>query len=91
MRRRHYLIVVSRNACCNECGTALREGGDAVFRHTPKEIFCLNCSGQLGLKPRPSVIWEKRQRKRHKNPIGPLIDPELRDPELPQERPNAHD
>ncbi len=71
MRGRHYLCVVSRDGCCNECGTSLRIGADAVYRHTPREIFCLNCSSQLALKPRPSLAWErKEQRKRKKRRAG---------------------
>ena len=63
MAGRHYLTVVSRHCCCNECGGSLREGREAVYRHTPKEILCKRCADRGQLKPRPSLRWEKQRSK----------------------------
>ena len=40
MAGRHYLTIVSRHCSCNACGGSLREGGECVYRHTPREILC---------------------------------------------------
>lgn len=63
MAGRHYLTIVSRHCCCNECGSSLREGAEAVYRHTPREILCKGCAGGRELRARPSERWEKQQRK----------------------------
>jgi hypothetical protein len=44
MAGRHYLTIVSRPCCCNECGGSLREGRECVYRHTPREILCAMCA-----------------------------------------------
>jgi hypothetical protein len=31
MAGRHYLTIVSRHCCCNECGASLRAGREAVY------------------------------------------------------------
>ena len=63
MAGRHYLTVVSRHCCCNECGGSLQEGREAVYRHAPKEILCKQCAAVRQLRPRPSERWEKQQKK----------------------------
>lgn len=65
MRSRHYLTIVTRDGSCNGCGKALRKGrGDeAVYRHTPREIVCLSCATERGIKWRTSRSWERAQRK----------------------------
>ena len=61
---RHYLTPVSRHCCCNRCGSSLRAGrDDCVYRHTPREIFCLNCANTKKVRYRLSQRWERRKKK----------------------------
>jgi len=60
---RHYLTIVSRSACCNNCGSSLRAGGECVYRYEPREILCKDCADAQGLHYRPSRSWERRNRK----------------------------
>jgi hypothetical protein len=72
-RARHFLTPVSRNCCCNRCGTSLRDGrDDCVYRHTPREILCLNCANLERIPYRPSSKWERRHSKRNGQPIRPV-------------------
>lgn len=64
---RFFLIVSTRRGSCNRCGTAFHPGDDAVFRKRPGAIYCLNCSGLLNLKPRPSERWEAKHRPRRRS------------------------
>lgn len=59
---RWWLTVVARTTCCAVCGMVLREGGEMVYRHTPREARCTSCAGGLGY--RPSVRWERARRAR---------------------------
>ena len=61
---RHYLTIVKRACCCNRCGERLGEGAESVYRHTPKQIICLNCATVLGIKYRPSLRWERQKSDR---------------------------
>jgi hypothetical protein len=61
---RHYLTIVSRRACCNRCGGSLREGAECVYRHTPREILCVLCADDKKIHYRPSMRWERLQRRR---------------------------
>ena len=64
MRARHFLTPVQRNCCCNRCGDSLRAGrDDCVYRHTPREILCLNCANveQIPLSPVEQVGGEGPQ------------------------------
>ena len=61
---RHYLTIVSRPVCCNRCGGSLREGVECVYRHTPREILCLRCADLEQIYYRPSMRWERSQRRR---------------------------
>ena len=63
MAGRHYLTIVSRHCCCNQCGGRLREGRECVYRHAPKEILCTTCAAVQGLRPRPSERWETGRRR----------------------------
>jgi hypothetical protein len=68
MTGRHYRTVVSRHASCNDCGGALREGRECVYRHTPREILCVRCADGRGLQPRLSERWENwRAKQRHQS------------------------
>jgi hypothetical protein len=60
---RWYLTIVSRKCCCNRCGRTLRDGGELVYRHRPKEVVCLDCPNRDGVRYRPSVRWERRNSK----------------------------
>lgn len=62
---RHYLTIVSRSACCNKCGGSLREGAECVYRHTPREILCVQCADLEQIYYRPSMRWERSQRPRN--------------------------
>jgi hypothetical protein len=66
MAGRHYRTIVSRHASCNNCGGALREGRECVFRYAPKEILCICCADVRGLQPRLSERWEKWRAKQEK-------------------------
>jgi hypothetical protein len=61
---RYYLTVVSRSACCNKCGGALRKGAECVYRYTPRTILCTFCADSQSIRYRPSKSWERRNRKR---------------------------
>lgn len=63
MASRHYLTIVSRPACCNECGGSLRTGAECVYRFTPREILCVTCAEASKVHYRPSLRWEKSQRR----------------------------
>jgi hypothetical protein len=63
MATRHYLTIISRPCCCNECGGSLREGRECVYRHTPREILCVLCAQARKIKPRPSERWENQKKK----------------------------
>ena len=65
MKGRHYLTIVSRDCCCNSCGTSLRKArqDEAVYRHTPREILCLTCATKSGVQYRPSRTWERAKRR----------------------------
>jgi hypothetical protein len=64
-RARLFLTPVQRNCCCNRCGDSLRAGrDDCVYRHTPREILCLNCANVEQIPYRPSSKWEAKGRKR---------------------------
>jgi hypothetical protein len=64
MAERHYLTIVSRACCCNACGGFLRNGAECVYRHTPRAILCKPCADAQGLRYRPSIRWERQQRKK---------------------------
>lgn len=66
MRSRHYLTITARDCCCNACGRSLRKSreDEAVYRHEPREILCLTCATERGVKYRPSQSWERAQRKK---------------------------
>jgi hypothetical protein len=68
---RHYLTPVKRNCCCNRCGTSLRVGHECVYRHTPREILCLDCANRERVRYRPSMRWERRNRKRKGGKLVP--------------------
>lgn len=63
---RHYLTIVSRPCCCNTigCGRSLRRGAECVYRHTPREILCVDCARRRGIAARPSLRWERQARRK---------------------------
>ena len=63
MRSRHYLTIVTRSCCCNDCGKPLRRGAESVYRYEPREIVCLTCAELRGLDYRLSQSWERAKRK----------------------------
>jgi len=58
---RYYLTIVSRKSRCKQCRGVLT--AECVYRHEPREILCLPCSDERGLKPRPSLKWERARAK----------------------------
>ncbi|KAA0275383.1 MAG: hypothetical protein EDQ89_00175 [Acidobacteria bacterium] len=64
MRSRHYLTMISRNCCCNACGTALRRSrhDEAVYRHEPREILCLSCATERQIDYRTSRSWDRKRK-----------------------------
>ncbi len=68
---RHYLTIVSRAACCNKCGGSLRKDAECVYRHTPKQILCVPCADLERISYRPSLRWERRNRKRKNGKFVP--------------------
>jgi hypothetical protein len=68
---RHYLTIVSRAACCNRWGGSLRDGAECVYRHTPKQIICVACADSQEIYYRPSMRWERRNRKRKGGKLVP--------------------
>lgn len=64
-RARHFLTPVARNCCCNRCGTSLRvDRHDCVYRHTPREILCIDCANVEQIHYRTSSRWDAANRKR---------------------------
>lgn len=63
MKARHYLTIVQRDCCCNDCGKRLRKGGEAIFRYEPKEIICTGCAERRGIKYRTSRSWERKRQR----------------------------
>ena len=61
---RYYLTIVSRAACCNECGGSLRNGAECVYRHTPREILCKLCADSQKIHYRPSTRWERLRKSK---------------------------
>ncbi|MGH2963833.1 MAG: hypothetical protein ACRDMH_00410 [Solirubrobacterales bacterium] len=55
---RHYLTIVSRAACCNDCGGSLRPGRECVYRFKPREILCTTCAASRKIRYRLSRRWE---------------------------------
>jgi hypothetical protein len=41
-----------------------REGAECVYRHTPGTILCVFCADSQKIRYRPSMRWERRNRKR---------------------------
>jgi RNase P subunit RPR2 len=64
MKRRHYLTIVSRDACCNACGGMLRQGAECVYRFEPREILCVTCADLRMISYRPSLKWERAQKRK---------------------------
>jgi hypothetical protein len=64
MAGRHYRTVVSRSCSCNACGRSLRGGGECVYRYAPREILCVTCAEDRGVKARPSLRWEKSRKRK---------------------------
>jgi hypothetical protein len=60
---KHWLHLAERKTCCNmpECRAIIREGEAMVYRHEPREIFCVACADHAGLYYRPSLRWERAQ------------------------------
>lgn len=63
MKARHYLTIVTRSCCCNDCGKPLRQGAESVYRHTPREIVCTTCADLRSIDFRLSRSWERAKRK----------------------------
>jgi hypothetical protein len=63
---RRYITIVSRPACCNKCGAALRKGADCVYRYEPREILCVNCATLQKIRYRTSLRWERHQDRKRK-------------------------
>jgi hypothetical protein len=68
---RHYLTIVSRSACCNKCGGSLREGAECVYQHTARTILCVVCADLERISYRPSMRWERRNRRRKGSKLVP--------------------
>lgn len=58
-----WLTPLVRTQACAKCGTLVREGRDAVYRHRPVEVCCPPCADREKLPYRPSVRWERQRRK----------------------------
>jgi hypothetical protein len=60
---RHWLTVVKEPCSCNACGGALRPGREFVYRHTPRQILCLGCADEQGVRTRRSLAHDKKHRR----------------------------
>jgi hypothetical protein len=60
-----WLTPLRSTACCARCAVVIREGGDAVYRHEPREVRCVRCADRLDDSRgyRTSLRWEEAQRK----------------------------
>ena len=68
---RHYLTIVSRAGCCNDCGAPLRPGKECVYRREPREILCKNCADLRKIRYRPSRRREKANRRVTQGRLAP--------------------
>lgn len=60
---RWWLTLVKQDCACARCGGVLREGGEMVYRHTPREARCVACAHRdAECRWRPSLTWEQRRR-----------------------------
>lgn len=64
MKARHYLTIVQRDCCCNDCGKRLPRGGEMIFRFEPKEVICKVCAERREVKYRISRSWDRQRLKR---------------------------
>ena len=62
---------MAENLTCNECGGSLRDGAECVYRHTPRQILCVTCADLARITYRPSMRWERRNRKRKNGKVVP--------------------
>lgn len=62
-----WLTIARRDGCCARCGGVFRVGREIVYRHLPMEVRCCACGeADPTIKPRPSLHWEREQRRRRK-------------------------
>jgi hypothetical protein len=61
----YWLTPLVKAGACDQCECRLRTGRDGVYRHEPRELYCVACADTAGLFYRPSLRWEReRGRKR---------------------------
>jgi hypothetical protein len=67
-----WLTPLVSTTCCARCGLVLREGTDAVYRHTPREARCVRCADQdpASSSYRASARWEQANRRRRQKRIA---------------------
>jgi hypothetical protein len=68
---RHWLTLVREPCSCNVCGGALRPGREFVYRHTPRQMLCLGCAEEQGVRTRRSLAYDKRHRRPKPEPPKP--------------------
>jgi len=61
-----WLTLLCSKQCCARCGLVIREGGEAVYRHTPREVRCMPCAEQREDSKgyRPSLKWEQARKRK---------------------------
>jgi len=53
--KRWWLTLLRSKQCCARCGLVIRESGEAVYRHTPREVLrAVRCPAR-GLEGLPTV------------------------------------
>jgi hypothetical protein len=60
----HVLTIVKHSCNCDDCGKRLSKGGDAVYRHEPREIICQRCARARGLDYGLSRSWREARNNR---------------------------
>jgi hypothetical protein len=62
---RWFLTLAKKPGRFGCCGDRFERGAEIVYRHEPREVRCMRCADRGGVKYRPSLRWERKQRVAH--------------------------
>ncbi len=61
--RRWFLTLAKKPGRFACCGRRFERGAEVVYRHEPREVRCLRCADRERVPYRPSIRWERANRK----------------------------